>query len=436
MDRYVRKRSYLDVSAVYLDSPDATSFTRIGLACRVFPDVPHTGEHIKTQITSVLREFGLSDETPITSDSGSNILKALSDNVNFVCFCHRFHTCFTDAMKATIQEDSDLRLLIDDMRALQGYVSHAGGINHQLPITIKSACLTRGWEDIIQLFHAFDESFDTLNDLLSKKELQHKLPRNRTLISLVQNWIAPLRQIFRELETSKRPALHMVLVAYYKVEKYCESASNSHPCLRILAKYLWSAMEKKYWTSTTTTHMIAVFLHPNLKSLSMIANSSSTKSTWLKSVRQDIESGIVKLANDLPINSCAHPSQSQSSPQNKKAKLHDDGEKTDGFFDDMFEVDAKTLTPERERTVEDEINDYKIMTVQVKHTNPLDFWKENSDRFPILNQLSRQIFIIQASSAESERHFSCAGNIVTEKRGSLDGETVEMLVLLKTNKRT
>ena len=62
--------------------------------------------------------------------------------------------------------------------------------------------------------------------------------------------------------------------------------------------------------------------------------------------------------------------------------------------------------------------------------NPLVFWKENAVEFPFLSKLSRKFFVIQASSGESERHFSAAGGIVSEKRAKLEPKAIEPLVVL------
>jgi len=63
--------------------------------------------------------------------------------------------------------------------------------------------------------------------------------------------------------------------------------------------------------------------------------------------------------------------------------------------------------------------------------NPLLFWRDQQPTLPILSKIAKSVFVIQASSAESERHFSIAGQIVTEQRSQLDPECVESLVVLK-----
>ena len=45
--------------------------------------------------------------------------------------------------------------------------------------------------------------------------------------------------------------------------------------------------------------------------------------------------------------------------------------------------------------------------------------------------IAKSLFVIPASSIESEHHFSIAGQIVTEQRSLLDPDTVEALVVLK-----
>ena len=74
---------------------------------------------------------------------------------------------------------------------------------------------------------------------------------------------------------------------------------------------------------------------------------------------------------------------------------------------------------------------YENSMINIMYKNPLVYWNEQKSQLPHLANIARKVFITQASSAESERHFSAAGNIVTDLKGRPDPRTVEMLVMLK-----
>ncbi|CAF1667100.1 unnamed protein product [Didymodactylos carnosus] len=83
--------------------------------------------------------------------------------------------------------------------------------------------------------------------------------------------------------------------------------------------------------------------------------------------------------------------------------------------------------------VKDERDNYLQAAVNMKQfdNNPLKYWKQNREDYPMLSIISRQILVIQASSSESERHFSAGGAIVSETRSRLSPENVESLIVLR-----
>ena len=81
----------------------------------------------------------------------------------------------------------------------------------------------------------------------------------------------------------------------------------------------------------------------------------------------------------------------------------------------------------------DEVIDY--LAIPQIHFNdcPLEWWKTNKGRFPILSSLAKKYLCIPATSTSSERLFSDVGNIMTIKRTQLLPSTFEHLLFLKRN---
>ena len=63
----------------------------------------------------------------------------------------------------------------------------------------------------------------------------------------------------------------------------------------------------------------------------------------------------------------------------------------------------------------------------------LGWWKAQQHSFPLLAECARKYHCIPASSAPSERLFSASGNLVSQKRGSLNPKNVHMQIYLQEN---
>ena len=62
--------------------------------------------------------------------------------------------------------------------------------------------------------------------------------------------------------------------------------------------------------------------------------------------------------------------------------------------------------------------------------NLLNWWKNHSSTFPNLARLAKKILSIPASSASSERNFSTAGSVITEKRTRLSPNNVDAILFI------
>ena len=65
------------------------------------------------------------------------------------------------------------------------------------------------------------------------------------------------------------------------------------------------------------------------------------------------------------------------------------------------------------------------------HNNPLDWWKHNSGKYPILSSIARRILCVPATSAPCERLFSYAGLTISNDRNRLLPENAEEFIFLR-----
>ena len=67
------------------------------------------------------------------------------------------------------------------------------------------------------------------------------------------------------------------------------------------------------------------------------------------------------------------------------------------------------------------------------YNDPLDWWEEFQNLYPILARLAKIYLSVQASSAASERVFSRASRIISAKRASLDSKMAGKLLFVSEN---
>ena len=89
-----------------------------------------------------------------------------------------------------------------------------------------------------------------------------------------------------------------------------------------------------------------------------------------------------------------------------------------------------------ERACRLELENYKSISppaVKNRYMNVLGWWKDHENQFPNLTKLAKKYLSIQATSAPSERIFSKAGNIISEKRTRLGPEIAGKILYVSQN---
>ena len=64
---------------------------------------------------------------------------------------------------------------------------------------------------------------------------------------------------------------------------------------------------------------------------------------------------------------------------------------------------------------------------------PFSWWAKHKQVFPNISKLALNVLFIPATSVPTERLFSTAGQIITERRNRLQPENAEKLIFLNLN---
>lgn len=80
-----------------------------------------------------------------------------------------------------------------------------------------------------------------------------------------------------------------------------------------------------------------------------------------------------------------------------------------------------------------EMRRYAEEKVVPRNQDPLVWWRNHEQTFPTLSKLAKKHLGITASSVPSERIFSKAGELISQRKNRLKGKNVNILLFLHKN---
>ena len=101
------------------------------------------------------------------------------------------------------------------------------------------------------------------------------------------------------------------------------------------------------------------------------------------------------------------------------------------FIEEYVVQSDTAVETSTQQQLETEVSQY--MGEEATSQSPLDWWRTNKRRYPLLSQVAAKYLASPATSVPCERVFSIAGHIVTEKQACLLPQDVNMLVFLTEN---
>ena len=184
-----------------------------------------------------------------------------------------------------------------------------------------------------------------------------------------------------------------------------------------------------------TILLLAMYLDPRFKKAPML---TAEKKTSMKSfMKYELEVYILddrRLSQaEVSIVEQGEPGLSEPESRAKRTKL-------EKFFGDTFVKNSSEKISAAE-AAEAELQKYELQKYELEDPlsldskNPLLWWKEREINYKFLSILAKRFLCITSTSVPSERLFSSAGNLLSERRSRLSPENVEKLLFLYENNK-
>ncbi|GET01179.1 zinc finger BED domain-containing protein 1-like [Rhizophagus clarus] len=181
--------------------------------------------------------------------------------------------------------------------------------------------------------------------------------------------------------------------------------ANTKDLVKKIKLTLYAAM-KHYWKNLIASEVfLSSLLDPRIKDLSFVSVKE----------RFDAE----ELLND-------EYNQEKLKSLSSSTSIQDDDESQE--YDSIF---ANFKTPASKEI--NEITKYLSLKKINFESDPLVWWHEQEENFPILSKIAKKYLAVYACSTSSERLFSDAGNLLTAKRNRISPKFFKKIMFLKRN---
>jgi hypothetical protein len=173
---------------------------------------------------------------------------------------------------------------------------------------------------------------------------------------------------------------------------------------------LYAAM-KYYWNNLITSKaLLPSLLDPRIKELSFVTISQRFET-------EEFLNNIYEQEKQLSSSTSTFSIQTNLREKEKSEN-----------YSSIFASFKKPVT-----SVTNEVTEYLALREISFENDPLMWWMNQQEKFPVLSRLAKKYLGVYACSTSSERLFSEAGNLLTAKRTRMNPNLVQKIIFLKRN---
>lgn len=401
----------------------------------------------------------------VVTDNAANVVKSVkllgADHIP--CLAHTVNIAVQKALKLP-----DVKDVLDKVRKIVGFFHRStsaaallkrnssvlGLPEHKLKIDV----VTR-WNSAYDMAERFVEMqgaiFMTLGSLKEKDLILSA--DDMAIIGCLVDFLKPMKEITTLLCSENSPTASVIMpLRNQLLHKILIENDNDNQLVRQMKETMKTDFQNRYSQIEDYLNTISA-LDPRFKSLPFATEEE--RSTVFERVQQKA-AAICKQSTCVvkqETGTCIENSQSDNAAPDLPRLPEETAEKVSSGVSNCEKSDLVVLKTEKNKSVlegllgdvyitqvdppvsaesriKTEVEAYmKVPPIELNQ-NCLLWWKVVGEKnFPVLSRLAKCLLCIPATSVPSERVFSTAGDIVTQRRAALKGKHVDMLIFLKKN---
>nr|XP_055051518.1 E3 SUMO-protein ligase ZBED1 [Misgurnus anguillicaudatus] len=393
----------------------------------------HTADVLSEALKEVLLDWGI-EETKIsciTTDNGANIVAAIRGLkwpwLN--CFGHNLNVAVNYSLQ---KEKPKTDRAFGICRSINGAFSHSWQRRRELrkaqeqlnlPQTMLiTDCATR-WGSTYAMIIKILEQLPAIKRVFADDKSRRTLPnvtwQDIAILEAVKDGLKPVAEFTDILSAENYVTVSSLLPMLRLMTNILKEETTDVKMTAEIKKGILQKLDSKYDDSTLQLLRKATLLDPRYK----VDHIDAEHLDVLKSQLEVEMVTFWKEKNKPPVRIRVEEEEEEEEKEVDEAAAEmQPAKRTKTLGRLLGKIKQSTSAIPADQRAKLEITSYLQEEVIDGDDKPLEWWKENGSRFPLLANMARKYLCITATSTPSERVFSAAGNIVTPHRNLLKPE--------------
>jgi len=340
---------------------------------------------------------------------------------------HTINLIVTDSIKA----NTVLKTVIDKVKAIVTFFKHSvnasdelrklqvrNGIKEGAVLKLKQECETR-WNSMYYMLSRFLQLTEYVNAILIRFPKPDMLVQGEIyIIKEIVTILSSLEKITVEMSGEGYVTCSKIIPIVNCLAKTMEKLSPNTETGKILHRNIQNQILKRFYSDESNIEKndiltISTILDPRFKKLHF--RSALSVSIAIEKVCK-----LIKTKQDITA--------SVNDPQNSLAPVANNT----NVWSIHDELVSSTTRCFDEPGVPVELRQFLSQPVIQRTDDPITYWHQAKMVYPNLYKIAIKYLSIVGTSVPSERLFSKAGNILTEKRSRLSSERLSKLIFLSS----